>query len=138
MTIWVGQGNYGEQHNMTIWSDKCRPGFELSPCTSQIAKYIPITVIEMFHATWKMWSSFFILKSHKKIRRMNSVPVIIYMITNSFEVLTHCTCSSLHMSIYEPSCTYLLTSLWFSVTSKFRNKCWSWEKKQTISRYWCL
>ena len=37
-----------------------------------------------------------------------------------------------------PFCTYLLTSLWFSVTNNFRNKCRSWEKKQTISWYGSL
>ena len=24
LTIWVGQGNYAEQRNVTIWSNKCR------------------------------------------------------------------------------------------------------------------
>ena len=24
LTIWAGQGNYAEQRNVTIWSDKCR------------------------------------------------------------------------------------------------------------------
>ena len=35
-----------------------------------------------------------------------------------------------------PFCTYLLTSLSFSVTNKFRNKCWSWEKKTNHILIW--
>ena len=35
-----------------------------------------------------------------------------------------------------PFCTYLLTSLWFSVTNKFRNKCWYCEKKTNHISIW--
>ena len=41
-------------------------GFELSRRTSQIAKWIPITAIEMFHRAWKMQSSFFCFKINIK------------------------------------------------------------------------
>ena len=52
-------------------------------------------------------------------------------------MLTHCIYSCLRMSFNEwPFFTYLLTSLWVSVTSKFRNKCWSWEKKKNHISIW--
>ena len=68
---------------------------------------------------------------------MNSVPVIIYVIINSFLNSNPLHLFFLRMSVNKCLfCTYFLMSLSFSVTNKFRNKCWSWEKKTNHISIW--
>ena len=45
LNIWVGQGNYAEEHNVTIWSDKCRLLLRESVLMSWKIQYLELQVL---------------------------------------------------------------------------------------------